>query len=123
VKTRTSPGDLPDVDVPVRPPQTGVSTVPGARGLGVKGAVVLGAMTGVATRARGTGGGRLQVNEIAAPVQDEAAPGTNVLFVGFPGTERALTPRFKPGSGGGARGCDFEEREGAYARTEGGHFL
>ena len=30
---------------------------------------------------------------------------------------------FNRGSGGGARGCGFEERVGAYARTEGGHFL
>ena len=29
-------------------------------------------------------------------------------------------PRFIQGPGGGARGCDFEEHEGAYARTEGG---
>ena len=27
------------------------------------------------------------------------------------------------GSGGGARGCDFEERVGAHARTDWGHFL
>lgn len=32
-------------------------------------------------------------------------------------------PGFNRGSGGGARGCDFEERVGAYARTEGGRFL
>jgi len=32
-------------------------------------------------------------------------------------------PGFNQGSGGGARGCGFEERVGAYARTEGGHFL
>ena len=31
-------------------------------------------------------------------------------------------PGFKRGSGGGARGCGFEERVGAYARAEGGHF-
>ena len=30
---------------------------------------------------------------------------------------------FNRGSGGGARGRGFEERVGAYARTEGGHFL
>ena len=30
---------------------------------------------------------------------------------------------FNRGSGGGARGCGFEERVGAYARPEGGHFL
>ena len=29
-------------------------------------------------------------------------------------------PGFNRGAGGGARGCDFEERVGAYARTEGG---
>ena len=28
-------------------------------------------------------------------------------------------PSFNRGSGGGARGCGFEERVGAYARTEG----
>ena len=28
-------------------------------------------------------------------------------------------PGFNRGSGGGARGCDFEERAGAYAHTEG----
>ena len=32
-------------------------------------------------------------------------------------------PGFYRGSGGGARGCDSEERVGAYARTEGGRFL
>ena len=34
-------------------------------------------------------------------------------------------PGFNRGSGGGARarGCGFEERVGAYARTEVGHFL
>ena len=30
---------------------------------------------------------------------------------------------FNRGSRGGARGCGFEERVGAYAHTEGGHFL
>ena len=30
---------------------------------------------------------------------------------------------FNRGSGGGVRGCGFEERVGAYARIEGGHFL
>ena len=47
------------------------------------------------------------------------------------GSERIFTPPeatntgpgFNRGSGGGARGCGFEERVGAYARTEGGHFL
>ena len=32
-------------------------------------------------------------------------------------------PGLNRGPGGGARGRDFEEREGAYAHTEGGHFL
>ena len=32
-------------------------------------------------------------------------------------------PGFNRGSGGGARGCGFEERVGEYVRTEGGHFL
>ena len=32
-------------------------------------------------------------------------------------------PGVNRGSGGGARGCGFEERVGVYARTEGGHFL
>ena len=32
-------------------------------------------------------------------------------------------PGFNRGSGGGARECGFEERVGAYARAEGGHFL
>ena len=32
-------------------------------------------------------------------------------------------PGFNRGSGGGARGCDFEERVGAYARTYGGRFI
>jgi len=33
-------------------------------------------------------------------------------------------PGFNRGFGGGARGCGFGERVGAYARTEGGgHFL
>ena len=35
-------------------------------------AVVLEVRVEVATRARGAGAGRLQVNELAAPVQDEA---------------------------------------------------
>ena len=32
-------------------------------------------------------------------------------------------PGFNRGSGGGARGCGFEGRVGAYARTKGCHFL
>ena len=35
---------------------------------------VLEVWIGVATRARGAGGRRLQANELAAPVQDEVAP-------------------------------------------------
>jgi len=37
----------------------------------------LGSESPPATRARGAGGGRLQTNELAAPVQDEVAPGEN----------------------------------------------
>ena len=33
-----------------------------------------------------------------------------------------MGPGFNRGSGGGARGCGFEEQAGAYARTEGGLF-
>jgi len=62
---------MPDVDVPVRPPETGVNTASDVRGLGVEKAAVLKVRTGVATRARGAGGGRLQANELAAPVQDD----------------------------------------------------
>ena len=32
-------------------------------------------------------------------------------------------PGFNRGSGGGARGCGFEERVGVHARTGGNHFL
>ena len=32
-------------------------------------------------------------------------------------------PGFNRGPGGSARGCGFEERVGAYARTHGGRFL
>ena len=32
-------------------------------------------------------------------------------------------PGVNRGSGGGAQGCGFEERVGAYARSEGGRFL
>ena len=35
------------------------------------------AMTGVATRALGADGGRLQAGGLVAPVQDEVAPGKN----------------------------------------------
>jgi len=48
-----------------------------ARVLGVEEAVVLEVRTGVATRARGAGGRRLQVNGLAAAVHDEVAPGEN----------------------------------------------
>jgi len=47
----------PDVDIPVRPPRTGVSTVSGVRGLGVEEVLVLEVRIRVATRMRGAGGG------------------------------------------------------------------
>jgi len=64
----------PGIDFPVRPPRTvkAAFDVRGLRVVEVKAFVV---MTGVATRARGAGGGRLQTNELAAPVQDEVAAG------------------------------------------------
>ena len=34
-----------------------------------------------------------------------------------------MGPGFNRGTGGGARGCGFEERVGGHALTEGGHFL
>ena len=40
-----------------------------------------------------------------------------------PPEETNTGPGFNRGSGGGARGRGFEERGGAHARTEGGHFL
>ena len=61
----------PDVDVPVCVPRTGVKTASGVRELGVGEFVVLEVRTGVATRARGAGGRRLQANELAAAVQDK----------------------------------------------------
>ena len=47
----------PDLDIPVRPPRTGVKTAFGVRGLGVEEFVVLEVRIGVATRTRGAGGG------------------------------------------------------------------
>ena len=46
-----------------------------------------------------------------------------VLYYLHPRKWRTRAPVFNRGSGGGARGCGFEERVGVYARTEGGHFL
>jgi len=48
--------ETPDVDIPVRPPRTGVNTASGVQGLGVEEVVVLGVRIGVATRTRGAGG-------------------------------------------------------------------
>jgi len=52
-----------------------VNIAPGVRGLDVEEVLVLEDRTGVATRALGAGGWRLQANELAAAVQDEVAPG------------------------------------------------
>ena len=55
---QTEPKKLaPDVDIPVRPPRTGVNTVPGVRRLSVEEALVLEVRIGVATRTRGEGSG------------------------------------------------------------------
>ena len=40
-----------------------------------------------------------------------------------PPEETNTGPGFNRGSGGGARGCGFEERGGAHARTEGVYVL
>ena len=40
-----------------------------------------------------------------------------------PGSGEHGNPVFNRGSGGGARGCGFEERVGVHARTGGIHFL
>jgi len=40
-----------------------------------------------------------------------------------PRKRRTRAPVLTGGFGGGARGCGFEERAGADARTEGGRFL
>ena len=75
---QTEPKNLtPDVDIPVRPPRTGVNTASGVRGLGVEEVEVLEIWIRVATRTRGAGGWWLQVNELAAAIQDEVAPGEN----------------------------------------------
>ena len=77
---RTSPGKLTHhVGVSVRPPRTGMSTSSGFRGLGAERVVVLEVRIGVATRARGAGGGRLQANELEVPDRIEVAPGEKVL--------------------------------------------
>ena len=47
----------------------------------------------------------------------------NGVYNYTPGSGEHGNPVFNRGSGGGARGCGFEERVGVYARTEGGHFL
>ena len=55
---KTKPKKLaPNVNIPVRSPRTGVSTVPFARKLGVEEIAVLEVRIGVATRTRGAGGG------------------------------------------------------------------
>ena len=49
---------------------------------------------------------------------------TDFLVICYtPGSGEHGNPVFNRGSGGGARGCGFEERVGVHARTEGGHFL
>jgi len=54
-----------------------VNSASDVRKLGVEEVVVLEVGIGVAIRARGAGGWRLQANELAAPVKDEIAPGKN----------------------------------------------
>ena len=60
----------PDIHIPIFPPRTGVDAASGVRGgeLSVEDVVVLEVWIGVAARARSTGRGRLQTNELAAAV-------------------------------------------------------
>ena len=81
---QTEPEKLtPDVDIPVRPPRSGVSTVSGVRGLGVEEVLVLKVRIGVATRTRGASGERLQANELAAAIhfliQDDFARSSRAI--------------------------------------------
>ena len=78
----------PDVDIPVRPPRTGVNTTSGVRGLGVEEVALLEVRIRVATHTCGTGGGRLQADELAAAIQNEVAPGENGCM-----TPHAADPR------------------------------
>ena len=74
IHPRTSPELLaPDIGVPVYSQRTGMNAAFGVQGLGGEESAVLEVRTGVATRKHGAGG--LQVNGLAAPVQDKAAPG------------------------------------------------
>ena len=47
----------------------------------------------------------------------------SLVSLNTPQKRRTPGPDFNWGSGGGARGCGFEERVGAYARKEGDRFL
>ena len=60
----------PDIHIPICLPRTGVDAASGVRGggLGVEDVVVLEVWIGVTPRARSTGRGRLQTNELAAAV-------------------------------------------------------
>jgi len=69
---------------------------------------------------------KLRKNPSAPPRSTERARGPLSTFTPLEATNTGLS--FNRGSGGGApgggvRGCGFEERAVAYARTEGGHFL
>ena len=65
----TKPKNLaPDIHIPICPPRTDVDAASGIRGMSVEDVVVLEVGIGVAARARNTGRGRLQTNELAAAV-------------------------------------------------------
>jgi hypothetical protein len=65
----TKPKKLaPDIHIPICPPRTGVDAASGVKELSVEDAEVLEVWIGVAARARSTGRGRLQTNELAAAV-------------------------------------------------------
>jgi len=61
---------MPGIDVSVFPPRTtGLNAASGVRVLEMEKAAVLEVRTGVTSRARGAGGGRLQANELATAIR------------------------------------------------------
>ena len=71
-----------------------MNTTSGVRGLGVEEVVILEVRIGVATHTCGTGGRRLQANELAAAIQDEVASGENGCI-----TPHAADPRAEHAKG------------------------
>ena len=74
----------------------------------------------VDTISRWLGRAGLPLNR-AGPADSPGRAGPFTLIT--PPEKTNTGPGFNRGSGSGARGCGLEERGGAHARTEGGHFL